>query len=798
MVLNNTVNRFKSNIDSPVNNFKITASPKAFKILSSNLYKRKIDAVIRELSCNAYDSHVEAGKEDIPFQIHLPSKYEPYFSVKDFGIGMDNDEIQNLYTSYFDSTKTERNDVIGALGLGSKSPFAYTTTFNVISVKNGVRRSYVCFLNEEEVPSILMMEETPTVDSNGVEINFEVSNNNDQESFVQSAIRILLPFPVKPSITGRKIDLKDFSEFTLKEGKNFRVLTNSISSLIPRNSYNAVYVSYGNIVYPIPLDIIWKENDSLRKFITILFNYTILLVTVPLGELDIAPSREELSLDKRTKQVLHKRLTEVIDSISTEINETIDSSDTFLEAYEYLHTTLADVYSISREYQIKDLMELPQLDLKWKNYVLGSQLKLKMDQDSKDIILFRVKEQTKTKIIQNVYSAKSYDNEITIPRHYLIGEKEVVFVYSNTDEPKYLTNLRKHVREKNLVVYLYKEKKSIFDKALFGKDRFKKLTDFEQIKTPRKERSTPSKIEDQCFINIPSIYRKVYDQILDNQGYPDSEKYYMMNMSILKRNLRNPEVKLLYKVKKWNSFYDGTVQLSDHSVRTLEGILTVDTKILIVSIPSSKENPFKKFFPKSESLFEYIDSYFDNLKDNTDLVKYSKELWNIVVSNYKKNSFKNSLSMSERNMISLMKIVFKEIPTCLSDSEKEIIHRLESTEEFKSVYDEPVDTKDPLYLEKKIIYNWVTMSTMLSSSYKLSFFGEFPLRKNTIQSINSIFVYESNAVDSVKECIENFSKRYPLIPLALDSYYAMVNKDNIGKLLEYVEYFDYKKIGVRT
>ena len=41
--------------------FTIAASAKAFKILSSNLYQNKIRAIVRELSCNAFDAQKVNG-----------------------------------------------------------------------------------------------------------------------------------------------------------------------------------------------------------------------------------------------------------------------------------------------------------------------------------------------------------------------------------------------------------------------------------------------------------------------------------------------------------------------------------------------------------------------------------------------------------------------------------------------------------------------------------------------------------------------------------------------------------------
>ena len=58
-------------------NYTIEASAKAFSILSDGLYADKIKAVVRELSTNAYDAHVDAGCPEQSFTIHLPNRFEP-------------------------------------------------------------------------------------------------------------------------------------------------------------------------------------------------------------------------------------------------------------------------------------------------------------------------------------------------------------------------------------------------------------------------------------------------------------------------------------------------------------------------------------------------------------------------------------------------------------------------------------------------------------------------------------------------------------------------------------------------
>lgn len=121
-----------------VGEFTIRSSSKAFAVLSSGLYKNKIRAIIRELACNAVDSHRAAGNAHLPFEIHAPSALEPWFSIRDYGVGLSDTEVAHVYTVYFSSTKSDSNDYIGALGLGCKSPFSYTDNFTITDRKSVV------------------------------------------------------------------------------------------------------------------------------------------------------------------------------------------------------------------------------------------------------------------------------------------------------------------------------------------------------------------------------------------------------------------------------------------------------------------------------------------------------------------------------------------------------------------------------------------------------------------------------------------------------------------------------------
>jgi len=184
-----------------IGEFRIRNSAKAFNILSSGLYANKIRAVIRELSCNAVDSHAAAGKKDTPFDVHLPNSLEPWFSIRDYGTGLSHEQVTNIYTTYFESTKTSDNDSDGCMGLGSKTPFNYTDNFNVTSFQNGKKYVYNCFIDDTGSPNIMQITSVNTDEPNGLEIKFGVKIS-DISMWIEKISRAYEPFRYSPHHQG--------------------------------------------------------------------------------------------------------------------------------------------------------------------------------------------------------------------------------------------------------------------------------------------------------------------------------------------------------------------------------------------------------------------------------------------------------------------------------------------------------------------------------------------------------------------------------------------------------------------
>ena len=100
------------------------------QILRDRLYTNKILAVLREYGSNAWDEHRDAGIPDRPIKVALPTRLVPALVIRDYGRGLSESDVLNVYVKYGASTKRESDVAVGMLGIGAKSAFAYADSFD--------------------------------------------------------------------------------------------------------------------------------------------------------------------------------------------------------------------------------------------------------------------------------------------------------------------------------------------------------------------------------------------------------------------------------------------------------------------------------------------------------------------------------------------------------------------------------------------------------------------------------------------------------------------------------------------
>lgn len=283
----------------------------------SNLYRDITKAIVRELSTNAWDSHIAAGVSR-PIEVSLPNNLSPYLVIKDYGLGLDLEDIANVYSRYGASTKRDTDSQTGMLGLGSKAPLAYTSQFSVTSVKDGVRHLVLVGVDSMGAGEMTVISSSETDESNGVTISIP-SKPSDFSNFKSSADNIFQYWeagtvvidevPNKGIESNSKIDAHSFH----KKYPDVNVYSRE-SGLSRYNNNNHVIVM-GKVAYSIS-SYIGYQLGTIRN----------LTIQVPIGSIDFTPSREELRDNGRTKSYVTNLLEHLHSGIEEGVQKEFDAA----------------------------------------------------------------------------------------------------------------------------------------------------------------------------------------------------------------------------------------------------------------------------------------------------------------------------------------------------------------------------------------------------------------------------------------------------------------------------------------
>lgn len=331
--------------------FTATMNGAAFAILSDAIYQHKLAAIVRELSCNAYDSHVEAGKADVPFTIALPNHLSSNLIISDEGVGLDDIGVRKVFASYFNSTKTNSNDMTGGMGIGAKSVFSYSNSFTIVARKDGVERVYNAFIGEAGVPQVQIVSHEDTEEKNGVSIYVPIK---EQDYYlVESETSVIASmFKTIPNVTGKtgfKLHCTDVYEQIEKYGYA-RIDRFCNSKLYSAHKH---YALMGNVIYPLPASF---ANEGIDPFLSaIASSKEAIVIPFNVGDLTPAASRESLSLNEKTKKIVIDTFNEVSAKAKTEIQEELKKFDHPVTAYRYLVGRVTVQYASGFKFKGKDI-----------------------------------------------------------------------------------------------------------------------------------------------------------------------------------------------------------------------------------------------------------------------------------------------------------------------------------------------------------------------------------------------------------------------------------------------------------
>lgn len=343
MKLDNAARNVEASGILETNQFSIEMNAASIDILSSKIYSNAYLAIVRELACNAWDAHVAAGTTQTPFEVWFPSELKSEFKIRDYGTGLNHDDVMYLYTTYFSSNKRDTNTMIGGLGLGSKTPYAYTSAFSVRSFKDGTLNEYAAYKNEDGIPTVALVSTSDTDQPNGLEIAVPVAAG-DAYKFLGVAQKALEWFPTTPTTHGFALEPVDW-ETELDLGgmrKN-------------GDKYGSGTVVMGNVAYALNMNILSKHTTFSRG-VASLGKSARFVLFAEIGELTISASREELNYTEITIHRLINKLEAVHTEFVAHITKGIEDEKTLAGKY-YWWSKLPD--AIQGVISVQDTVEIP-------------------------------------------------------------------------------------------------------------------------------------------------------------------------------------------------------------------------------------------------------------------------------------------------------------------------------------------------------------------------------------------------------------------------------------------------------
>lgn len=281
--------------------------------LLRNNYSDSQLAIIREITANALDANIEA-KSGKKVEVHAPSQTNPNFYVRDFGNGLSDKEIFDLYSKYGKSTKRSSNNYIGAFGIGKFAPLSYGDSFTVVSRNGGVKNSYNIYVDENDDTKIVKLHSESSDEDSGLEVSVAIATD-DINSFNGKVVSFFKYFNEDdlPAFFGLPSEIEKVSR-TLDGNGWF--LEESDNSYHYGRHYNA-HAVMGRIRYPINVDSMNLDNEKNGDMIRELLQQDNLHIEFEIGSLKLHHSRESIEYNKPTQAILINRANEVISEVET-------------------------------------------------------------------------------------------------------------------------------------------------------------------------------------------------------------------------------------------------------------------------------------------------------------------------------------------------------------------------------------------------------------------------------------------------------------------------------------------------
>lgn len=252
-------------------------------------YSNPIQTLVQEYVNNGKDSNREAGVPDNKMDVYVPTIDNPIFKLRDYGIGLDNEGVINVYRKLGTSTKrkgnTKSGKLAGGYGAGSKIWMRYGDSIIIRAWKDGKEITYLGHTAKSKLGSYKLLEEKDSNEPNGVEIEIALKDASDVRPFRNAIRRMFLFWKEKPNIIDGNFEWPEYKF----EDENF-IFTND-------KQIDKLCISVDGTPYNLDKDYdsVYKSN-ILNKLSSLMKNDSVVL-KAEIIDVDIPMNREQVSDD---------------------------------------------------------------------------------------------------------------------------------------------------------------------------------------------------------------------------------------------------------------------------------------------------------------------------------------------------------------------------------------------------------------------------------------------------------------------------------------------------------------------
>lgn len=332
--------------------FNVAKNPqKLIQVVVRSLYSNPTLATLVELGQNCHDEHLRCGKSDVPFEVTLPTVFEPTLKVRDFGRGIPHEYMMRGYTHIFESTKDNDSDMSGGYGVGRCVVLSLSSTYTIVTFIQGKKRTYSIFESEKGIELVHLSTED-TNERDGTLVTAPVSQN-DVSAFRDAVMRAYRYYKTQPIIKGAGADFKlDKPDYVI-QGTNWAI----------ENDTTTPKAICGIYQYDITPENMGRLSDAHNN---LLHGGGLVLRFGP-SDLDVQANRQGLHYNDRTRTAIVNALKVVEKEASTIINKEFDACPSYYAA----KVKWAEFYASNAMRKISNIAKSIG-NITWRNVPIGS------------------------------------------------------------------------------------------------------------------------------------------------------------------------------------------------------------------------------------------------------------------------------------------------------------------------------------------------------------------------------------------------------------------------------------------